>query len=93
MRGACAPIPTRRPTVCVPCWRRGAGRWPGRGGAPKAVTALRKAFGHRRAEIVGAAMMPETGKTGSTAEPAGKRVEKKPRGKPERERADRGEPF
>ena len=41
----------------------------------EAVTRLRETFGERRAEIVIAAMMPETGKTGSTVEPAEKPAE------------------
>ena len=53
-----------------------------RGLRDEAVAALREAFGERRAEIVIAAMMPETG---DTAEAEEKPVEKKPRQDPEPE--------
>ena len=59
----------------------------------EAVAALRETFGDRRAEIVIAAMMPETGKTGRTAEPAEKPAAKEPREKPGRRRLGQGELF
>ena len=58
------------------------------GRADEAVTRLREAFGEPRAEIVIAAMMPVTGKTGSTVEPA-----KEPREKPERDPSDQDDLF
>ena len=49
----------------------------------EAVARLRETFGERRAEILAAAMMPETEETGTTAEAAEKPVAKKPRQDPE----------
>ena len=61
----------------------------------EAVGLLRERFGDRRAEIVAAALMPQTEKTGDTAEPAEKPVEKKPRRepKPEPELSDQTDLF
>ena len=56
----------------------------------KAVARLRETFGDRRAEILAAAMMPETG---TTAEPAGKPAEKEPRQYPEPELPDQRDFF
>ena len=64
-----------------------------RGLRDEAVRLLREAFGERRAEIVAAAMMPETGKTGSTVEPEEKPAAKEPREKPGRKRPGQGELF
>ena len=64
-----------------------------RGRADEAVTRLRETFGERRAEIVIAAMMPETGKTGSTVEPAEKPAVKEPPQDPERKPSDQDDLF
>ena len=64
-----------------------------RGRRDEAAEALRDTFGDPRAEIVIAAMMPETGKTGSTAGPGEKPVGKKPRRKPKPQPSDQAELF
>ena len=64
-----------------------------RGRAAEAVTRLRETFGERRAEIVIAAMMPVTGKTGSTVEPAEKPAAKEPPQDPERKPSDQDDLF
>ena len=61
-----------------------------RGRAAEAVTRLRETFGDRRAEIIAAAMMPETG---NTAEPAEKPAEKEPRRDPEPGSSDHDDLF
>ncbi len=77
--------PPRWPTTCARCWRSGSGEMARRGRRDEAVAALREAFGERRAEIVAAAMMPETG---TTPEPA-----EKPREKPHRDPSDQADLF
>ena len=64
-----------------------------RGRGDEAVAALREAFGDRRAEIVIAAMMPETGNTGNTVEPAKKPSAKQPRRDPERKPSGQDDLF
>ena len=59
----------------------------------EAVRLLRERFGERRSEIVAAAMMPETGKTVGTAEPAGKPQTKKPQRKTDRDPSDQDDLF
>ena len=61
-----------------------------RGWRDEAVARLRETFGERRAEIVAAAMMPETG---NTAEPAEKPAAKEPRRDPERKPTDQDDLF
>lgn len=63
------------------------------GRADEAVTRLRETFGERRAEIVAAAMMPETGKTGNTGEPAERPVADEPRQDPEPEPSNQDDLF